>query len=160
MVIMEQNLLALDFIHQKKIVHRDIKPDNILIKSIEDKDYQIRIADMGLAAFTPDDELLFLKCGTPGYVAPEVFTKDGYSYKADVFSLGCVFFNLLTSCYVFAGKDNNDLLQQNMQCDLTHIERYIDVKTPQCKDLLIKMLSKEPQSRPTARECLQHPWFA
>jgi protein-serine/threonine kinase len=39
MVIMEQNLLALDFIHQKKIVHRDIKPDNILIKSIEDKDY-------------------------------------------------------------------------------------------------------------------------
>jgi serine/threonine protein kinase len=65
---------------------------------------------MGLAAFTPDDEFLFLKCGTPGYVAPEVFTKDGYSYKADVFSLGCVFFNLLTSCYVFSGKDNNDLL--------------------------------------------------
>lgn len=59
LVIMEQNLLALDFLQNQKIVHRDIKPDNILIKSIEDQDYQIRIADMGLAAFTPNDELLY-----------------------------------------------------------------------------------------------------
>jgi serine/threonine protein kinase len=44
-----------------------------LIQSIEDKDYQIRIADMGLAAFTPNDEVLYQKCGTPGYVAPEIF---------------------------------------------------------------------------------------
>ncbi len=56
---------------------------------------------MGLSAFTPEDELLTHKCGTPGYVAPEIFTKSGYSYKADIFSLGCVFFNLLTGCFVF-----------------------------------------------------------
>ena len=64
----------MDFFQQKKIVHRDIKPDNILVQSIEEKtDYQIRIADMGLAAFTPNDEILKHKCGTPGYVAPEIF---------------------------------------------------------------------------------------
>jgi serine/threonine protein kinase len=55
-------------------VHRDIKLENILIKSIEDKiEYEVRIADFGLAVFTPNNELLNQKCGTPGYVAPEVF---------------------------------------------------------------------------------------
>jgi serine/threonine protein kinase len=49
----------MDFFEQKKIVHRDIKPDNILIKAIEDKvEYEIKVADLGLAAFTYNDELL------------------------------------------------------------------------------------------------------
>jgi serine/threonine protein kinase len=85
---------------------------------------------MGLAAFSPNDEVLFQKCGTPGYVAPEIFKKDGYSYKADVFSMGCVFFNLLTSCYMFVGRDNNELLQQNMVCNLDHVDNYISANTP------------------------------
>jgi serine/threonine protein kinase len=110
-VIMEQLLLALDFFQQKKIVHRDIKPDNILINQIRDKGtrYDIKVADLGLALSTPKDEMLFKKCGTPGYIAPEIFTCEptlghgGYSYKADVFSAGCLFFNLLTGYYVFNG---------------------------------------------------------
>jgi serine/threonine protein kinase len=131
-----------------------------LIQSIEDKDYQIRIADMGLAAFTPNDEVLYQKCGTPGYVAPEIFQKHGYSYKADIFSLGCVFFNLLTSCYMFVGRDHQELLYQNMDCNLDHVHKYVEWATPQCKDLLLKMCSKDPALRPTAKECLMHPWFA
>ena len=73
-MIMEQTLLALDFFTIKKIVHRDIKLDNILIRSIADyNEYEVRIADFGLAQFTPKNEMLKQKCGTPGYVAPEVF---------------------------------------------------------------------------------------
>lgn len=100
-------LLALDFFQLKKIIHRDIKPDNILINSIEDNsEYEIRLADFGFAAFTPVDECITHKCGTPGYVAPEMFMSEhGYSYKADIFSLGAVFFNLLTARYLFLGKD-------------------------------------------------------
>lgn len=94
----------MDFIHQKKVVHRDIKPDNILIKAIEDKnEYEVKVADLGLAAFTPNDELLTQKCGTPGYVAPEILIKGEYSYKADIFSCGCLLFNLLTGCFLFIG---------------------------------------------------------
>ncbi len=58
-VIMEQMLLALDFFHKKKIIHRDVKLDNILITKIEDQTtYEIRIADFGLATFTPNDEMI------------------------------------------------------------------------------------------------------
>jgi serine/threonine protein kinase len=75
-VIMEQALLALDLFQKKHIVHRDIKLENILINQIEEKTKcEIRIADFGLAAFTPDDELITHKCGSPGYVAPEIFQK-------------------------------------------------------------------------------------
>lgn len=105
-VIMEQMLLALDFFQRKKVIHRDIKLDNVLINAIEDKaDYEIRVADFGLAAFNPKDEMLFHKCGSPGYVAPEVFKGQGYSYHADIFSLGAVFFNLVSGRYLFSGKD-------------------------------------------------------
>ena len=58
-MIMEQILLALDFLTIKKIIHRDIKLDNILIKSIEDKtEFEARIADFGLSIFTPNNELV------------------------------------------------------------------------------------------------------
>jgi serine/threonine protein kinase len=104
-MIMEQVLLAMDFLTIKKIIHRDIKLDNILIQSINDNsEYEIRIADFGLAIFTENNEKQMQKCGTPGYVAPEVFHGRGYSYKVDMFSLGSVFFSLLTGLLLFSGE--------------------------------------------------------
>ena len=92
-------------------MHRDIKPDNILIYSIEDSsNYEVRIADLGLVAFCPNNQPQFLKCGSPGYLAPEIFSMEGYSYKADVFSLGSVFFSLLSSCLLFSGEGKEQTL--------------------------------------------------
>jgi len=65
----------LDFIHQKKIVHRDIKLDNILINKIEEGEFNVKIADFGLAVFLPEGDespKLHEKCGTPCYIAPEI----------------------------------------------------------------------------------------
>ena len=159
-VIMEQMLLALDFFERKKIVHRDIKLDNVLINSIEDKcDYEIRVADFGLASFNPTDDLLTHKCGSPGYVAPEIFRGQGYSYRADMFSLGAVFFNLISGRYLFSGKDLQELLKRNIECETSTIKQFLMSNSPQCRDLMMWMIEADPMDRPTPKQALKHPWF-
>lgn len=105
-VIMSQLLLAVDFIHQKKLIHRDLKLDNVLIDEVHElENYNVKIADFGLATFTPANlrEKLYEKCGTPCYVAPEILRDQGYTQKCDIFSLGSLFFNLVTGRYLFNG---------------------------------------------------------
>jgi serine/threonine protein kinase len=126
-MIMEQILLTLDLFKNKKVVHRDIKLDNILIKSIDEQShiFEIKVADFGLACLTPDDETLYHKCGSPGYVAPEIFNGSGYSYNADIFSLGSVFFNLLTGMFLFSGETVDQTISLNAICDLSHIKPFL-----------------------------------
>ena len=102
------NLLsALSHCASKGIVHRDIKPENILLRD-EAKIHDIVLADFGLATeIIPGEEehILFKRCGTPGYVAPEVLSwkdssKKFYDLKCDVFSAGCIF-HLLFFIFIY-----------------------------------------------------------
>lgn len=128
-MIMTQLLLTMDFIHKKGVVHRDIKLDNILINNREDGEYKVKIADFGMASFIQVPEtynegagsLLYMKCGTPGYVAPEILRSEGYNSKCDIFSLGSLMFNLLTGFYLFSGKDQREILMKNKACDISQI---------------------------------------
>ena len=106
-----------------------------------------------------DKGFLTKKCGTPGFVAPEVLTGDGYSFKADIFSLGCVFFSLLTGCYLFVGSSVQELLRSNMKCDVSDIQKYITNVSALGKDLFYQIITKDPTRRPSAKEALLHPWF-
>jgi serine/threonine protein kinase len=82
----------------------------------------VKIADFGLATFSGERHaLLFTKCGTPGYTAPEILRGFGYSYNCDIFSLGAVFFNMMTGCYLFSGQTNDEVLRKNKTCQITEV---------------------------------------
>lgn len=91
MNVMRNLLQALEYLHSKGIVHRDLKPENLILASKEN-DYNLKIADFGLASFIAKGDLLYLRCGSPGYVAPELLEDKGYYCKADVFSAGVILY--------------------------------------------------------------------
>lgn len=85
---------SLAYLASQGVMHRDLKPDNILI----DKNEKPKIVDFGLATFIEVSDYIFKKCGTPGYIAPEVFKYDpkssatAYDGRCDVFSIGCILY--------------------------------------------------------------------
>lgn len=85
--------------HRKQIIHRDIKPDNILL--LDKDDLKICISDLGLACKINDESSINMKCGTPGFVAPEVLKGLKFSYKSDIFGMGAFFYACLTAKSLF-----------------------------------------------------------
>ena len=92
----------MEYLHSKTIIHRDLKPENILFKHGHEVD--IGIVDLGFATFERDYNALFVRCGTPGYVAPEILNDYPYNCKSDVYSAGIIAFILLSGKLPFKGK--------------------------------------------------------
>ena len=155
---MKNMLEALAYIHKNKVVHRDLKPANIILMS-KDNDYDVRIADFGLATFIKPDEVLTMRCGTPGYVAPEVLEDAGYDEKSDIFSVGAILFIMLTGRPVFRGYNNNALFLKNKQCEIVYEERYWSKISEEAKSIVGLMLMKDPKLRISAEDALKHKWL-
>jgi len=85
-------LLGVNHLHEKGVMHRDLKPDNMMFR--KEKGDDLVIVDFGLASFVDCKEYIFSRCGTPGYVAPEVANlkdpKAKYSTVCDLFSVGVI----------------------------------------------------------------------
>jgi len=97
--IIQNLLLGLRECEEQNIIHRDLKPDNILVSNLDNLD--VHIIDFGLATCSHWNYHIYTKCGTSGYSAPEILlmksyppNKITYDCKADVFSLGCIFYEL------------------------------------------------------------------
>lgn len=114
--IMLQILTGIEYMHSKNIMHRDLKPENIMLQRKNDLG-SLKIVDFGLATSTDVDKFLFPKCGTPGYVAPEIANLIDKSIKydkvCDIFSAGVIFFKLLTGKDLFPGVGFNLVLKLN-----------------------------------------------
>ncbi|CAD8153964.1 unnamed protein product [Paramecium pentaurelia] len=156
------NLLSgLKHLHDLEIVHRDIKLQNILFKDSKNMD-TLKIADFGFSCIKSQISFINPRCGTPGYTAPEVFSQScKYDEKVDIYSAGIIFYNILTSKNPFGNSQNiSDLIQTNIGGNYN--QAYLEatkLNNPLAYDLLTKMLQKEPHSRPSANECLNHPYF-
>lgn len=156
--VMWQVTSALQYMHARRVIHRDIKPMNLILTE-RTLDSPVKIADFGFAAIDSDEIRRpgrFL-CGTPGYIAPEVLTYRSYSTKVDMWSLGIVLYVLLSGYMPFPTDENGE----------EHVKRGRIVFPPArfarvshgAKDLIQRLLMVDPEQRLSATQVLQHPWM-
>jgi serine/threonine protein kinase len=111
----------LSHLSKHRIIHRDLKPENIIFKRQDS--FEVSICDFGLATYVDEEKYLFVRCGTPGFVAPEIINIRDLSTKSesisDMFSAGIIFHYLLFGSSVFEGKKYNEILSQNRLCSYT-----------------------------------------
>jgi len=167
--VMHAILQSVAHMHERGIVHRDLKPENILIDFSDDgATSSIKMIDFGLARPDSRQQTLMTRpnltrfksrVGTPYYIAPEVIRKD-YSTSCDEWSCGVIAYILLCGFPPFNGATDADIFKRVKQGEFSfpnpewkHISR-------EAKHLIAKLLNKDPSKRITAREALQHPWFA
>lgn len=157
--IIRQILEALKYLHSLGIVHRDLKPQNILCElDSRGSIAQVKVTDFGLSKIMMGATLQ--SCvGSPLYVAPELLMAEGYGEKVDIWSVGCICYNLLSGLYPFFAEENNALFRAILTEDLQLPDPEWTCISPPAKNLVRAMLERNVNRRPDAATCLTHEWL-
>ncbi|XP_063800114.1 serine/threonine-protein kinase 33 isoform X2 [Pseudophryne corroboree] len=158
---------AIAYLHKKDVVHRDLKLENILVKSNEQADDEemilnIKVTDFGLAVQkggVGSENMLQSTCGTPIYMAPEVINAHDYSQQCDIWSIGVIMYMLLSGNPPFMGSSEEKLFQHIKRGKLKFSDPVWDAVSDAAKDVLQKLLRVDPADRITANELLDDPWI-
>ena len=162
--VMRGILKGLEYCAKNNIVHRDLKPENIMLKQKSSlEECTVKILDFGLATRADYEKHVYTKCGTPGFMAPEIFTASkrehiSFTPKSDVYSAGLILYYLLTGSPPFKAKSYKTIIRLNKQADVFLGHPKLDTN-PYVFDLLKRMLEKDPVKRISAMEALQHTFF-
>jgi serine/threonine protein kinase len=158
--IIKAILSAINYCHERGIVHRDIKPDNLLLSSESHCETDVKLADFGLAVETKGDTCM-IACGTPHYIAPEIVIGVRYGRAVDIWALGVTTYVLLCGKFPFNTDKGNEtsLFKKIRNGTFTFsCSCWMNV-SDDAKDLIRLMMTRSPTKRITAAQALAHPWM-
>ncbi|CAH0558926.1 unnamed protein product [Brassicogethes aeneus] len=150
---------ALAYLHSLNIVHRDVKPENLLVELENGRVKQLKLGDFGLACEVTRP--LYTVCGTPTYVAPEILAEGGYGLKIDVWAAGVILYILLCGYPPFVAQDNDQekLFDTILSGQYDFPDEYWQDVSGLAKELIQNMLQLAPELRFSAEDVLDHPWL-
>ncbi|XP_025831901.1 ovarian-specific serine/threonine-protein kinase Lok-like isoform X2 [Agrilus planipennis] len=164
-LIFYQIIRAVKYLHDNEITHRDLKPANILLNS-DNVETVVKVSDFGLSKVTENDTLLLTACGTPHFVAPEVWVYQyrgiPYTKKVDIWSTGVILYYMLSTKLPFVPEQSDNL---QMLRNLIIRGKYStngpiwETISNDGKSILEKMLTVSPNSRADAEQIEKHSWL-
>jgi serine/threonine protein kinase len=148
-----QMAMAIKYLHGQRVLHRDLKTSNVFLT----KDNVVKLGDFGIAK-TLDSTLDQAKTvvGTPYYMSPEVCESKPYSYASDVWSLGCVLYEMLALRHAFDAPNILNLIFRIVQQDFAPVPPHYDKEV---SELLRQLLDKDPERRPSMADILTMPYI-
>nr|XP_020645548.1 serine/threonine-protein kinase 33 isoform X1 [Pogona vitticeps]XP_020645549.1 serine/threonine-protein kinase 33 isoform X1 [Pogona vitticeps]XP_020645550.1 serine/threonine-protein kinase 33 isoform X1 [Pogona vitticeps]XP_020645551.1 serine/threonine-protein kinase 33 isoform X1 [Pogona vitticeps] len=157
---------AIAYLHRKDIVHRDLKLENILVKSSDideenEMKLNIKVTDFGLAVqkMGGSESMFQSTCGTPIYMAPEVISAHDYSQQCDVWSIGVIMYMLLCGDPPFIGSSEEKLFEIIKKGDLQFKHSVWESVSEAARNVLQLLLKVDPAHRITANELLDCQWI-
>ncbi|KAI9823281.1 MAG: hypothetical protein M1832_002505 [Thelocarpon impressellum] len=160
--LIRATLSAVAYLHDHGIVHRDLKPENLLFRTPEDN-ADLLIADFGLSRIMDEEQfhVLTTTCGTPGYMAPEIFKKTGHGKPVDLWAIGVITYFLLCGYTPFDRDSNLEEMQAILVADYSFAPaEYWRGVSEQARLFIRQCLTIDPSERMTAHEALSHAFVA
>jgi len=154
--IMKQIAESINYIHTKNIIHRDLKPANIMLIEKDNNPNFVKLLDFGIAkkkfqtTLTKDGELI----GTIGYISPEQLLNENITFASDIYSLGIIYYELITGVKAFPYEDGFRILKKILEenpVDPIKLQPKISIDM---NNLIKSMILKNPEERPSASEIL------
>jgi serum/glucocorticoid-regulated kinase 2 len=156
-----QVIIALGHLHEKEIIYRDLKPENVLFN----KDGYLLLADFGLATKLNKNKLAKSFCGTAEYLAPEMLKSEGHDQTVDIWTIGILLYEMLVGIPPFFHKNKHQMFYLIQEASVTFpdpVKHKISVSA-KAQDLINKLLAKNKKNRLGAtggwKEILAHPFF-
>ncbi|KAL6998834.1 Serine/threonine-protein kinase ATG1c [Sarracenia purpurea var. burkii] len=156
---MQQLAAGLQILRENNLIHRDLKPQNLLLSTNSDNAV-LKIADFGFARSLQPRGLAETLCGSPLYMAPEIMQLQKYDAKADLWSVGAILFQLVTGKTPFTGNNQIQLLQNIVKSTELLFPPDIKDLNYDCIDLCRKLLRRNPVERLTFEEFFNHPFLS